>query len=72
MEKFIRRDEMKKYSLSHIESPFFALSHVERSLSRPMEISGLIDLIRTSNSSSKNCMHERDKARILDAVERGE
>lgn len=63
---------MKNYSLTEIESPFFALSHVRTALIRPMEMTGLADLIIESGSSLDECLFEMDKARVLMKVERGE
>ncbi len=72
MKRLIRRRDMSAFSLARIESPFFALSDVERSLLYPMEIDGLVDLISESGSSIEQCLYEQDKARILEAVSRGD
>ncbi|MGX1123491.1 hypothetical protein [Pseudomonas sp. HLS-6 TE3448] len=68
MKRLIRRRDMSAFSLARIESPFFALSDVERSLLYPMEMDGLVDLISESGSSIEQCLYEQDKARILEAV----
>ena len=72
MERLIPCSEMKKYSLAHIESPFFASATVENSLFRPMEISGLTDLIKACGSSIVDCLYEPDRARILEKVKCGD
>ncbi|MFK3773875.1 hypothetical protein [Pseudomonas sp. NPDC089406] len=62
--------DVARYPYYLFETPFFALSHVERALVNPFWLPGLIDLIRDCGFYTNQCLEPMPKKIILSRVEK--
>lgn len=72
MKKVIPRCKFGESRVGFVESPLFAKMDVEKALSRPFSIDGLIDLIAECGVAISDCHLEYHKQRILDRIEQGQ
>lgn len=72
MNEVVPRSEIRRHQLGLIENPVVATGNVERALSDPSSIKGLVALIRVCGISLGDCQLQYHKRRIIEKIDRGE
>ncbi|SFP35782.1 hypothetical protein SAMN03159489_00947 [Pseudomonas sp. NFPP07] len=72
MKRLVCHLDVGGYSLTQIESPFFALYEVKRALAEPEGLTGLRDLFEACGLSVGQNYTEQDRCKVLEKVESGD
>lgn len=72
MKRLIPHDEIERYDLRKIESPYFARISVREFFRAPYTLPGLSELLRQCNISSACCSAEKDQRRVLEKLAAGD
>lgn len=72
MKRLIPHDEIEKYDLGKIESPYFARISIREFFRVPYTLPGLSELLRQCNISSACCSAEKDQRRVLEKLAAGD